>query len=87
MNSTPKKEIVEWIRTVGWNPISCMDESVLIGENARSQWTETRKTSPNPWMDFLSAASYLYEKQVEKGEPTNLIWDHILSVSLITWDG
>lgn len=87
MNSTPKNEIIEWIRVVGWKAVSCMDESVLMSESARHQWIETRKTSPNPWMDFISAASFLYETQVDKGEPTNLIWDHILSVCLITWDG
>jgi hypothetical protein len=63
-----------------------MDESVFMTEKERVEWESEREESPNAWMDFLAVTSDVYETTIQNGGATNLIWDHILSVSLITWD-
>lgn len=85
-NIPPKEQILEWISKVGWEKLSCMDESMFLLEKQRIEWQSEREESPNCWMDLLAAMSFLYEKSVERGEPTNLIWDHILSLVLSAWE-
>ena len=86
-HTPPKQQILEWISRVGWEKLSCMDESIFLMERQRIEWASERKETPNRWIDLLSAISFLYEKSVERGEPTNLIWDHILSLVLSGWEG
>ena len=80
------KRVMDWISVVGWEKLSCMDESIFMEATERSEWVKERETSPNDWSDYLSAVSHVYEKAVERGEPTNLIWDHMLSLSLAAWE-
>lgn len=85
-SSPPKKQVMEWIQQVGWEKISCMDESLFMLEKERIEWSVERTETGNHWMDLLVALSFLYEKSVERGEPTNLIWDHMLSLCLSAWE-
>ena len=80
------KLIMDWIGIVGWEKISCMDESIFMETSERSEWLKERESTPNDWTDYLSAVSHVYEKAIERGEPTNLIWDHMLSLSLSAWE-
>lgn len=86
VNASPKKEIMDWLRTVGWEKVSCMDESIFMTSQERDEWKAERESKPNDWTDFIAALSYLYEETVTASEPTNLIWDHVLSLCLVTWD-
>lgn len=85
-NSEPKKQIMEWISRIGWEKLSCMDESIFMMEKEREEWNVEREESPNDWLDFFSGISSMYQMSIEAGNPTNLIWDHILSVCLVTWE-
>ena len=82
----PTKEVAKWLQNVGWEKLSCMDESIFMTEKERIEWSSERQDVDNNWMDILSAISFLYEKSVEQSEPTNLIWDHMLSLSLAVWE-
>jgi len=84
--SPSKQEIMNWISRVGWEKLSCMDETLFMMKQEREEWMSEREETPSVWKDFICSISNVYEKAITEGEPTNLIWDHIISLALIAWD-
>ena len=84
--SPSKQEIMNWISRVGWEKLSCMDETLFMMKQEREEWMSEREETPSVWKDFICSISNVYEKAITEGEPSNLIWDHIISLALIAWD-
>lgn len=83
------KIVLDWIKQVSWERISCLDESLFMSAKEREEWQSEREGEDvvsNSWIDYISNSSLLYESYVETQESTNQLWDHILSICLIVWE-
>ena len=88
-NPPSVKDVLDWIKQVSWERISCLDESLFMSSKEREEWKSEREGEDvvkNSWIDYISNSSTLYESYVETQESTNQLWDHILSICLITWE-